>query len=125
MTEEQLQAIKERAERVDPNRYDANNIFHSQLDVPALIAEVERLRELVNEIAGDVAEHTAKSDPAPLAVIFWREPGKDEASYKTICYDEQDVITMCKRHTTDGDFYNKLVPSVQMVNGKEPMQQVA
>ena len=61
MTEVQLQAIKERAERVDPNRYDANNIFHSQLDVPALIAEVERLRELVNEIAGDVAEHTANT----------------------------------------------------------------
>lgn len=51
MTEEQLQAIKERAERVDPNRYDANNSFHSQLDVPALIAEVERLRKGLETIA--------------------------------------------------------------------------
>ena len=63
--------------------------------------------------------------PAPLAVIFWREPGKDEASFKSICYDEQDVINMYKRHTTKGDFYNKLMPSVQMVNSKEPVQQVA
>lgn len=67
MTEEQLQAIKERAERVDPNRYDANNSFHSQLDVPTLIAEVERLQsvnkelcDLVGEFAGDVSEFTAQ-----------------------------------------------------------------
>ena len=63
--------------------------------------------------------------PTPLAIIFWYEPGEDTASYKTVCFDEQDVMAMYERHTTDGDFYNKLVPSVQMVDEKEPVQQVA
>lgn len=63
--------------------------------------------------------------PAPLAIIFWYEQGESEPSYHTICYDEAQVIAMYKRHTTDGDFYNKLEPSVQLVDSKEPMQQVA
>lgn len=35
------------------------------------------------------------------------------------------MINMYKRHTTDGDFYNKLAPSVQVVNEEKPVHQVA
>ena len=70
MTEEQLQSIKERVERVDPNRYDANNSFHSQLDVPALIAEVERLREAL----GLYADEKRWSEPCVYTDLVNGEP---------------------------------------------------
>lgn len=55
--------------------------------------------------------------PAPLAIIFWYKPNykEERSSYKTVCYDEQEIIDMYKRHTTAGDFYSTLIPSLQMV----------
>ncbi|MCH7321757.1 hypothetical protein LZ480_07605 [Solibacillus sp. MA9] len=62
---------------------------------------------------------------SPLAIIFWYKPGEETPFCKTICYDEDDVIAMHNRHTTPGDFYNKLEPSVHLVDSNEPLQQVA
>lgn len=61
--------------------------------------------------------------PEPLAIIFWYEPGEDEPSYKTICYSEDDVIAMDKRHKTPSDFYSNLRPSIQLVGDALRVQQ--
>ncbi|UPW82349.1 hypothetical protein [Lysinibacillus sp. Ag94] len=39
---------------------NAKFISHAREDVPTLVAEVERLRALISELAGDTAENTAK-----------------------------------------------------------------
>lgn len=39
--------------------YNARFIAHAREDVPALVAEVERLRTLIKELACDTAENTA------------------------------------------------------------------
>lgn len=52
------------------------------------------------------------SGPKPFAIILWYKQGEDEPSSKTICYDENDVITAYKRYTTPGDLYNSLRPSI-------------
>lgn len=69
-----------------------------------------------NTITKGAATFIGFGGPAPLAIIFWYKPGEDEPSYKTVCYDEQDVIAMHNHHTTPGDFYNELESSVQLVN---------
>lgn len=51
--------------------------------------------------------------PEPLAIIFWYK--EETPVCKTICYDEQDVITMHDRHKTVGDYYNVLRPSLQLL----------
>ena len=43
------------------NKGDAQFIAHARQDIPALVAEVERLNALLQEIGGDIAEHTAKT----------------------------------------------------------------
>ena len=67
MNLKQLQGIKERAAKINPDRYDANDTYHSQLDVPELIAEVERLlaenKKFTNSILHDTYNefvHTAE-----------------------------------------------------------------
>ncbi|QPA56281.1 ead/Ea22-like family protein [Lysinibacillus sphaericus] len=97
MKQEQLNAIKERVAKATPGEwrsmdtghvrkhysvgneeefvahtYDVNDaefIAHARKDVPALVAEVERLRELIKELACDTAENTA---------IFLRKVRVDE-----------------------------------------------
>lgn len=61
--------------------------------------------------------------PVPLAIIFWY--AGDQAKCKTICYDEQDVMEMYQRHTTPGDFYSMLRPSIQLVGEPQCVQQIA
>ena len=62
----QLQEIKQRAARINPERYDANDTYHSQLDVPELIAEVERLltenEKLTNSILINARNEFLESD---------------------------------------------------------------
>lgn len=78
-----------------------------------------------NIITKGSVQYIGYGGPAPLAIIFWYEQGESEPLCKTVCYDEAEVIAMYKRHTTDGDFYNKLEPSVQLVDRNESMQRVA
>lgn len=51
--------------------------------------------------------------PEPLAIIFWYK--EDEAYCKTVCYTEEEVNTMYKRHLTEGDMYNTFKPSIRLV----------
>lgn len=52
--------------------------------------------------------------PEPLAIIFWYNE-MNEGVCKTICYTEEDVMNMNDRHKTNGDLYNTLKPSLQLV----------
>ncbi|MCT6926338.1 hypothetical protein [Metasolibacillus sp.] len=57
--------------------------------------------------------------PAPLAIILWYKPNRDKPSYRTICFDEGDVINMYERYTTPSDMYSKLKPSIHII---EPIE---
>ncbi|MFJ7841611.1 hypothetical protein ACIQXG_19445 [Lysinibacillus sphaericus] len=81
MDQEQLNAIKERVAKTSVGPWivveeefiqnvssvigaihfskDAHFIAHARKDMPALIAEVERLQALIKELACDTAENTA------------------------------------------------------------------
>ncbi|WP_341320848.1 hypothetical protein NSQ62_14515 [Solibacillus sp. FSL H8-0523] len=63
--------------------------------------------------------------PPPLAIIFWYEAGEDEPSYKTVCYDEQDVEQMYKLHTAPVGLYSTLRPSVHLVDSGNTAEQAA
>ena len=51
----------------------------------------------------------------PLAVIEWSEKGHNEPSYKTFCYDEEEVIKMYQIYNTKGSFYATLIPTITKV----------
>lgn len=68
----------------------------------------------------EYVETVGYDGPPPLAIILWYKPGEDRASYKTLCYDEQAVINMERRHTTPGDLYSTLKPSIHLIG--EPLQ---
>lgn len=59
--------------------------------------------------------------PTPLAIIIWSENG--ESKYKTVCYDESEVIFMYNRHQNSGDFYSKLTPTIHYM-AKNEVQEV-
>ena len=63
--------------------------------------------------------------PLPLAIIFWYKPNEDEPSYKTVCYDEQDVEQMYKLHTAPVGLYSTLRPSVHLVDSDKVAEQAA
>lgn len=49
----------------------------------------------------------------PHAIILWYKG--EQATSKTICYDEQELQQALARHNTPGDFYNTLEPSIHLM----------
>ncbi|MFJ6210569.1 hypothetical protein [Lysinibacillus sp. NPDC092081] len=55
----------------------------------------------------------------PYAVIIWRDG--DEAKYRTICNDDEDIERMLDRHKEPSDFYHKYEPRVYYTAQKEEL----
>lgn len=52
----------------------------------------------------------------PYAVVFWYKPGEDEPSYRTVCYDQKELLDAVKRQKMPGDFYYGMKYRVENYN---------
>lgn len=50
----------------------------------------------------------------PYAIVFWTKRGELEASCKTICYSEEDIMECVKRNADPKGMYSKYLMSIHL-----------